>query len=215
MKNSIIRAIIAPVNIGYLSFEGLRSDLEEFGIAVPQVAALDLVPPNRSFKQLESLLGIVFQSHQKWKTPLNPKAVNVLTLVDFERLLRKLDKAGNPVAESICDNLIGLSLHQLFSDAFKVKFEEEERQEFLKWRQITRLDFHPVLTDSIQRNVNPKPSEWGKYIKQFQDSQGVESGTRDKLPPEKLARLAMAQNTAAVLLDAGLPWGEVLDRIAA
>jgi hypothetical protein len=210
----ILTATVTDVPIGHLMLPGLMAEDDEFYVGIPQIVDLDLIPPNRSSKQLQALSGIEFQTH-KLKTELHPKAINAIALLDFGRIVVAFAKTGNIAAQSLRDDLVGLSLQQLFSDAFKVKFEEEERQQFLKWRQITRLDFHPVLTGSIQRNVNPKPSEWAKYIKQFQDSQGVESGTRDKLSSEKLARLAMAQNTAAVLLDAGLPWDEVLDRIAA
>jgi len=210
----ILTATVTDVPVGYLTIPGLMDEHSEFYVGVPQIAEQFQFPVKHASRDIKSLLGKDFE-FPKLKTPLNPKAINAVPLDRFESLLFELALKGNEGAISFSRMLIGLSLRQLFSDAFKVKFEEEERQEFLKWRQITRLDFHPVLTDSIQRNVNPNPNEWGKYIKQFQDSQGVESGTRDKLPPEKLARLAIAQNTAAVLLDAGLPWGEVLDRISA
>ena len=45
-----------------------------FGVAIPQLDRLKLVPPNRSLKQLESLLGMTLQSHHKVKAELNPCA---------------------------------------------------------------------------------------------------------------------------------------------
>lgn len=211
---SILSAIVTEVPIGHLAVPGLMAEDDGFYVGIPQMVDLELIPPNRSAKQLQALSGIAFQTH-KLKTEIHPKAINAIPLADFGRIIVAFAKAGNVAAQNLRDDLVGLSLHQLFSDAFGQKFEQEERQEFLKWRQITRTDFHPILTDSIQRNINPKANEWGKYIKQFQDSQGIKSGTRDELSPEKLARLAMAQNTAAVLLDTGLSWYKVLEKIAA
>lgn len=211
---SILSAIVTDVPIGHLTVPGLMAEDNGFYVGVPQVTEQFQIATGQASRDIKALLCNGFQ-FDKLKTPLNPKAINAIPLDKFEVLILELALRGNPTAIDFSRMLIGLSLHQLFADAFKVKFEQEERQEFLRWRQITRTDFHPVLTDSIQRNINPKPHEWGKYIKQFQDSQGVKSGTRDELPPEKLARLAMAQNTAAVLLDTGLPWKKVLERIAA
>lgn len=77
MKDSIIRATIAPVKVGHLTFEGLMSETKDYGLAVPQVAALSLVPPNRSLKQLEALFDIRFQSHGKSTTAHQPYGYGV------------------------------------------------------------------------------------------------------------------------------------------
>jgi len=71
----MLTAIVSPVPIGNLSIEGLLLQDGSYGVAVSQIVALQLVPPNRSLKQLETLLGMVFQSHLKVKTILNPKVV--------------------------------------------------------------------------------------------------------------------------------------------
>lgn len=83
----ILSAKVAPIPIGLIEIEGLLFSDGSFGVAIPQLDRLKLVPPNRSLKQLESLLGITLQSHRKVKTELNPKAVNAIDLLDFEKVL--------------------------------------------------------------------------------------------------------------------------------
>lgn len=122
MANEIITMTVSQVNLGTLQFEGLMNDEGKFFVGVPQLQVLNLVPPNRSIKQLEALLGIGFSSHQKAKTELNSKAVNVISLAEFEIVLAKLDRSGNKYAQSMRDDLIGLSLTQLFNDAFDIDF---------------------------------------------------------------------------------------------
>ena len=146
------KAVIAQVSIGNLSLEGLmREDDGTFGIAMPQLASHDLVPQNRSLKELNTRLGTSFQS-PKWRTTLNPKAVNVILLPDFERLLFELALNGNQPAQLMARDLVGLALHQLFSDAFGQKFEKEERQQWLTDRQCHREDYRPKWTDWLKRD---------------------------------------------------------------
>lgn len=146
---TILTATIASVKFGSVEIEGLMFPDGSYGVAIPQLERLGLVPPNRSTKQLESLLGLSFPSHQKAKTELNSKAVNTIGLLDFERVLRVLDRKGNKSAQQLSDALIGLALTQIFADSFGVKFEEDDRQECLKTRlagKVTRR----TLTDAIK-----------------------------------------------------------------
>jgi hypothetical protein len=143
------RAEIATVRIGHFEFEGLMLSDGTFYIGFSQLSSLNLVPPNRSLKQLEALYGIGFPSHQKLKTVLNSAPINAIDLKDFQRLLRILDKKGVCAAEALVDQLSGLSLQQLFSDAFCIQFEKEERQQWLKDRQEGK-EKRRTLTDSIK-----------------------------------------------------------------
>lgn len=152
MKDCIIQANVAPVKVGHLEIEGLMDANECFAVAVPQICDLFQILVKNAGRDIKALLGKDFQ-FLKYKTKLHPKAVNAVTLVDFERLLRKLDKAGNPIAESMADDLVGLSLQQLFSDAFEIKFEQEERQKWLKDRQEGKQIRH-TLTDAIKWYLN-------------------------------------------------------------
>ena len=204
----IIKADIAQVSVGPLTIEGLMSENADFGVAVPQLASVNLVPPNRSVKQLESLLGEAFQSHsiQRWKTPLNPKAVNVIPLDQFQALVRALDKKGNPAAGLFVDVMLGLSLHQLFADAFGIKFEAENRQRWLNCRLITKADFRD-LTDCLKACGFSEKSDFARYIWAVQTKVGFNSGERDSLDLVLLDKLRTAQVRLITMMDCGVkPW---------
>ena len=190
------------------------SENGDFGVAVPQVVGLELVPPNRSVKQLEALLGKAFPSHaiQKWKTPLNSKAVNVIPLDNFQDLIRALDKKGNTAASAFVDAMFGLSMHQLFCDAFGQKFEAEDRQRWLEARMATRHDFRP-LTDQLKAYGFEEPKEYARFVWAFQTKLGIESGTRDSIDIKKQVALQGAQVRLTTLMECGVsPW-DALKRI--
>ena len=209
-----IKADITQVQIGPLSLEGLMSENGDFGVAVPQLASIDFVPPNRSIKQLESLLGEAFQSHfiRKWKTPLNPKEVNVIPLDQFQNLVRALDKKGNPAATRFVDAMLGLSLHQLFADAFGIKFEAEHRQQWLTTRLATKHDFRP-LTDMLQHFGFSDKKDYARFIWAFQTKLGIESGTRDEIDIKKLVALQGAQVKLTTLMECGVPPWQALAKL--
>jgi hypothetical protein len=101
------------------------------------------------------MLGADFQ-FPKAKTKLHPKAVNAIPLKDFEVLLTRLDRSGNVLAQQFRDDLVGLSLTQLFSDAFGAEFDKTDRQAFLVERmkgKVTRR----TLTDAIKDYIDRTP----------------------------------------------------------
>lgn len=135
---SILTLELAQVKIGSKEVEGLLDiTTASFYIGVPQICSQFSVPPGRSIKQLEALLDIPIQSH-KAKTILNPKPINVVDLTQYELIVAKLDRKGYKLAQDFRDELVGLSLTQLFSDAFGIKFEIEDRQEYLLKRQAQK-----------------------------------------------------------------------------
>ena len=152
------KAIVTSVQIGHIEIEGLMLPDGSYRIAIPQLVKLSLVPSNRSLTQLKRLTGFDFQSHQKIYSELNSNKVNSISLEDLEALIVSLAKRGNQSAINLTIDLIGLSLQQLFSDAFGVKFEKEERQAWLKARQegkATRRTLTDAIHDYLDKKVSP------------------------------------------------------------
>jgi len=142
------KAKIAQIKFGGLEIEGLLLPDGSFGIGVSQVAELFQFLNKNASRDFKAMLGEGFQ-FLKTTSELHPKAVNYLTLVQFEKVLRYYDRAGNVAAQALTDSLVGLSLVQLFSDAFGIKFDKGDRQEWLKQR-MSGKNVRRTLTDSIQ-----------------------------------------------------------------
>jgi hypothetical protein len=203
------KAVIAQVSIGNLSVEGLmREDDGTFGIAIPQLASHDLVPPNRSLKQLNKLYSTAFQSHQ-WRTTLNPKAINIILLPDFEKLLFELALAGNKPAQLMARDLVGLALTQLFSDAFGLKFEKEKRQAYLIDRQNCREDFHPKFTAWLKLD-GCEGKQYAIEVNNFKRMLGLPIESVDEYDSKQLRLLDVAYIKYDVLRTTGMPHQEAL-----
>ena len=201
-----IKAEITQVSIGIISLEGLMSENGEFGVAVPQVADKFQFLIKNASRDIKALRG-KDSSFLKWKTSLNSKAVNVIPIDDFQDLIRAMDKSGKyPVASAFVDALFGLSLHQLFCDAFDIKFEKEDRQQRLITRMRTKHDFRP-LTDMLKAFGFVEGKDFARFIWAFQTKLGIESGTRDEISIEKLVDLQGAQVKLTTLMQCGFsPW---------
>ena len=145
----MLKAIVAPVQIGYWEIEGLSADDGNFYVAIPQLAAMELVPHGTSVNRLKPLLGESLSSSIiKLKTPLNSKEVNAISILVLEELLFNLSLKGNSKAIAISRSLLGMSLYKLFCIAFKKKCDDDYLQEYLKERQRS-IQTRRSLTDAI------------------------------------------------------------------
>lgn len=163
---SSLKAEVAKVKIGFLEIEGLMCESKNYYIAITQLVALNLMPPGRSAKQLESLLGLGFQSHiVQFKTTIHPKAVNAIPLIYFEEVLFNLALKGVEAAINLSRQLIGASLTKAFSIAFKQKFEDDEFQAYFEARQAgikTRRNLTNAIDDWYLQNRSEK-APWTIY----------------------------------------------------
>lgn len=144
---TILRASVAPVSIGYLTIDGLMDENGNFYVGVPQAAALFETSTNTAARDFKRLMGEGFET-SRLKTEFNRNITLGIPLLEFEKLVAKLDRKGNKAAQDFRDDLVGLSLHKLFSDAFGIEFEKEQCQEFLKNRQEGKR-VRLTLTDAI------------------------------------------------------------------
>lgn len=225
-KTKTLTAEVTKVPVGFFEIDGLMDENSNFYVAAPQLVDIDLVPPDRSAKQIEALVNNGFSSHvnlefTKLKTSLNSKAVNAIPLKNFEILLARLDRKGNKKAQEFRDTLVGLSLHQLFCDAFKIKFEAQERQEWLKTRMLTKETFwfmgtaieayylrHPRVEKYPYQNYSEAFDALNKALfgKKSRDIKAIlEIGrntlNRDHFGRESLKKIEMIQRIAEAQID--------------
>lgn len=214
-------AATSKVKIGLLEIDGLMDEKGNYYIAVPQLAELIAVHPGNASRDFKALLCKDSQfinefKYIKLKTPLNPKAVNAIPLKEFEILLAKLDRSGNTKAQELRDVMVGLSLHQLFCDAFNVKFEKDERYLWLKARMFTKETFW-FMGDSICQYYldNPRVEKYhqqnyfeafdklnvglfGMKAKQIKKALGIGKNalTRNHFGEKSLKKIEMVQRIA-------------------
>ncbi|NEQ59604.1 MAG: hypothetical protein F6K53_20250 [Moorea sp. SIO4A1] len=224
---------VTQVQFGTKSFQGvlISDDPLTFGIAVPQLFAIFPVvmegnykdfrtAKNQASKTLKRILGKEFRA-TKYSTELSNQQVNVILLGDFRRLLLRLTATGDLDALAFSEELLDLSLHQLFCDAFKIKFEAEDRQEFLTQRQqgiLARnsytdvikayLDAHPevqgkkrhfmysTVSDLVNRDV------LGKTAKALREERGLatDDQVRDSYDAKTLGEIRQRERHAATLV---------------
>lgn len=215
-----IKAQLAPVKIGHLSIEGLLAEDGIFLVALPQISERFDVPQKNLSRDVKALLGngLTFLKVSIQGTRIT---VNAIALSDFERLVAKLDRAGNRAAQDFRDDLVGVSLHQLFSDAFGIKFEHEDRQQWLKDRQEGKkvrrtftdaiqayLVRHPELSESRARFMYNNASDqvnkavFGRIARILcRDFQSDKDSLRDFFTPEELRHVAMIEEEAMYIVD--------------
>jgi len=170
---STVKALVSKVQFGTVEVEGLLLPDGSFGVAVTEANNLLTFSAhqNHASRQVKALLGEGFQP-TKVASELNPNAVVVLTLAEFELLVRKLDRAGNKKAQELVDACVGLSFVQRFSDAFGVKFEKAERDLWLEARKGHRESFHPLYTQWLKSD-QPNRKDYGAMVDKIKTYAGV------------------------------------------
>jgi hypothetical protein len=174
MDNSSIvqKAIVAEVPVGKLKISGLMLPDGAYAVAVPQI--YDLFGGDVGFgtdkeyatTYLKRLMGKGFRP-DKTATELGNQKIAYVLLPDFEKTVAKLDRAGNKKAQNFRDDMVSLSLTQLFADAFGVKFEQKERQEYLIERMVHREHFHPTVTAWWKADGLESGVEYAERVNRF------------------------------------------------
>lgn len=196
--------------------DGLMGEDGEFYVSVSQVATLFQLTEKNPSSTIKGLLGIT-SSFIKVQPDTSPKAVNVLTLLQFERLTLELVAGQNKTAISIMRDSVGRNLRQLSSDGFKVQLGAEERNDWDDIRAITTLFsgefFNQIKVWMSQRECgDPKATHYadvfdainvglfGKTAETIREELGLSSGTglqRDHFGPRALYLIRITQREAA------------------
>jgi hypothetical protein len=133
MATEILTAEVAIVSVGQnIQVEGLRLSDGRFAIAISQINKLIRfsASKNTMSRDLKRLLGQRFNPSKSKVVGLR-QLINCIFLEDFELFLFEMVILGNENAIKISRALVGLSLKQLFSDAFGINLTPADRQNAL------------------------------------------------------------------------------------
>lgn len=215
-----ITAKTEKVTFGFVELDGLMDDQETFYVGVPQIADLFKTSRNTASRDFKRLLGEAFKTSDL-KTEFNKNKTLGISLEVFEKLLVALDRKGNTNAQEFRDALVGLSLHQLFCDAFDKKFEKNERQDWLRKRAFTKETFW-FMTGAIQKYylANPRTEKYngqnyseafdclnkalfGLKSKEIKEILGIGQSqlNRDHFGRESLIKIEMVQRIAEAQME--------------
>ncbi len=216
MKNEIARVAMVP--IGHVEVEGLMLPDSSFAIGVSQAAeTIERIskdfqfPKKHASRRIKSILGKDSQ-FPKVKSELNPKAVNVLSLREFKKLTYKLAREDEGIDEFV-EVLYELSLHQLFCDAFGVKFEKEDRQQWLEFRAVHKTQFHPMLTSWLKQDGCKEGRDYAREVNRFKLCAKLPLKSVNEYTKEELVRLNQAEVAYNALRKIGISHADALKYI--
>ena len=158
--NDITKAVIATVDLGFEKIEGLMLPNGDYGVAIPQIAKSFGINQNTASRDLKRLLGDDFRP-SKTKTELGNQSINVVTLEDFTKIIRALDKKGNAIANAFIDVILQEGLERRFDRAFGRKVDEDERNQLIALRMkriMARRLWTDVLRDRSLELFGNKPT---------------------------------------------------------
>ena len=208
---TVQKARVTQVPLGSESLEGLMLPDGSFAISASQVAAYFQFDSNQSSRTLKSLLGAGFQ-FDKVASEIHPKKVNVIDLLTLEKLIIELAFRGNEKAQWLGRTLVGLSLTQLFSDAFGVKFNTEERERYVKFREAHKKSYHPNLTKWLQID-GCEGIEYGKQCNIFKACCGLPLKSINTYTEEEMDLMNKKEVEYNVMRKLGLTHPEALERL--
>lgn len=213
MSEKIVTAVVAQVKIGVIEIEGLLLESGDFAVSVPQCNSIFNFSTHQNYasQTLKRILGNSFSPH-KVKVQGIKQTLNCLTLVEFEQMMFELVLVSNPKAIELSRCLLGLSLKQLFSDAFNIKFEQEERQNYLVERMKHLKQFHPKLTKWLKQDAGGDSSKvnWGKEVNLFKVAAKVPISPVNTYNYEQLSQLNECEAVYNALREVGLQHKDAL-----
>jgi len=160
------KAIVSQIDLGFAKFEGLMLPDGSYAIAVPQIADLIGLDRNQASRGIKRLLDNEFNP-TKSTTEYTKAAVNIVDLITFRKIIRALDRQGNPIATALVDAFFEESVERRYDTAFGKKVTESERNQILAQRMkrlIARRGWTDILQERHIECYGTKPTP-----KQFRD----------------------------------------------
>jgi len=165
-----MKAFQQTVDYGTFQMDVLMTENQELYVGVSQFESISSVPQKNASRDLKAILGKDSQ-FLKLKSDLNPKTVNAVPLEKVSEVLFALAMKGDIKAAFTLKMLLGLAVTQLAYDAFGVKFEVEERANFVKAFAQHNKQFHPLLTTWLQ--IDGITTTYGTEVNLFKASAGL------------------------------------------
>jgi hypothetical protein len=165
------KAKVSSVIIAGRYIECLMLPDGSFRIAVSQVSQLlpEFTTPNNALRELKALLGkdsSLLNTTEKILSELHSQAVNTVTLETFNAVILELGLRGNETAKDMLRALSGASLLSVVSDAFGVKFTQEQTVEVV-FRCTEHLNiFYSTLT-VWWKSDGAEQSEYSQLVDEF------------------------------------------------
>jgi hypothetical protein len=139
MATEILKATVTDVQIGNISVEGLKLETGEYAIAQQQVATLFQIHQSKASRWLKNILGMDFQftsarTNRNPQAPRQNRPEKCLDLDSFALVIKWAAERDYPMGKTLAIAFIGLSLKQVWADAFGDEFGSGDRQQYLKSR---------------------------------------------------------------------------------
>jgi len=114
---STIKVEVATVDLGSIQFDGYKSAEGQFYIGVEQATSILRYRTDNAAWSIKATLGAVC-NFAELSTETASQTVTAITIRDLERFIVRLATKGNATALELVSALVGLSLTELYSDAF-------------------------------------------------------------------------------------------------
>ena len=197
------KAIVAKIDLGFVKFDGLMLPDGSYAIAVPQIADLIGLSKQYASRDIKRLLG-KDSNLPKTTTEYAKAAVNIVDLATFRKIIRELDRQGNPIASALIDVFIQESIDRRYDTAFGKKVSESERNQILAQRMkrlLARRAWTDVLQDRHIQCYGTKPTpkqfkDWTVRVNQVLFSRKHFNCDRDNMQGEEQRTIEMFENMA-------------------
>ena len=228
-----MQPILVSVNVEFVNYMGLTLTTHaskdengnvQFNVLASEVANAFVAKqelPAQWLKRLQ-VNGLVPHKIKALGRDGKTKTYACIALNDISKVLLALVANGNKRARQVMEDMDALTFYQLASDAFGLKFEKEERQEWLDKRfkgKTTRLTLTDILKEWGIRTTGQAPDGklysditngiyqycFRKTAAELKAEKGVKKGQllRDFFSPKELNQVEAVEQVIMMAVDRG------------